>query len=107
MLGAKRRSIPVPKGGVSPADKNGLFAWNGLDKATTDYSPLGVFSLCRITVTSVGGGCLKNSGFNTGIWTQDTYQLSIYIIPYDQRPSIKRDRGYRSDGYSVRCAKDE
>ncbi len=47
----------------------------------------------RLTIRyRVGGGCLKNSGFNTGIWTQDTYQLSIYIIPYDQRPSIKRDR---------------
>ena len=71
-----------------------------------DYSPLGVFPYAGFRYR-VGGGCLKNSGFNTGIWTQDTYQLSIYIIPYDQRPSIKRDRGYRSDGYSVRCAKDE
>ena len=97
---------PCPEGWCVPADKNGLFAWNGLDKATTDYSPLGVFPYAGFRYR-VGGGCLKNSGFNTGIWTQDTYQLSIYIIPYDQRPSIKRDRGYRSDGYSVRCAKDE
>ena len=81
---------PCPEGWCVPADKNGLFAWNGLDKATTDYSPLGVFPYAGFRYR-VGGGCLKNSGFNTGIWTQDTYQLSIYIIPYDQRPSIKRD----------------
>ena len=86
---------PCPEGWCVPADKNGLFAWNGLDKATTDYSPLGVFPYAGFRYR-VGGGCLKNSGFNTGIWTQDTYQLSIYIIPYDQRPSIKRDRGYLS-----------
>ena len=35
---------PCPEGWCVPADKNGLFAWNGLDKATTTRG----LSLCRI-----------------------------------------------------------
>lgn len=44
---------PCPEGWCVPADKNGLFAWNGLDKATTDYSPLGVFPMPDSVTASV------------------------------------------------------
>ena len=61
-----------------------------------------------------GGGCLKNSGFGACIWSGtpptgigNAYELTVYIAPHDQRPNIRRDISARSDGQSVRCAKDE
>lgn len=103
---------PCPEGWRVPVNKNGKFIWNGLDKATTDYSPLGVFPYAGFRYRA-GGGCLKNSGFGAGVWsathpgTGNASYLSIYIVPYNQQPSIKSDISCRSDGRSVRCVKDE
>ncbi len=104
---------PCPEGWRVPADKNGKFIWNGLENATTDYSALGVFPYAGFRYCS-GGGCLKNSGFGASIWSGtpptgigNAYELTVYIAPHDQRPNILRDISARSDGQSVRCAKDE
>ena len=104
---------PCPEGWRIPANKNDKFIWNGLDKATTDYSPLGVFPYAGFRYC-VSGGCLKNSGFAANIWSGtpptgigNAYELSIYISPSEKRPIIKSDINCRSDGCSVRCTKDE
>ncbi len=102
---------PCPEGWQVPHDKNGQFIWNGLDKATTDYSPLGVFPYAGLRYRN-GGGCLKNSGFATSVWSGtpatgigNAYELSIYISPSEKKPVIKKDISCRSDGQSVRCAR--
>lgn len=102
---------PCPEGWQVPYDKNGKFIWNGLDRVTTDYSPLGVIPYNGLRYRN-GGGCLKNSGFAANIWSGtaptgigNAYQLSVYISPYEQLPVVKKDIGPRSDGYAVRCVK--
>ena len=102
---------PCPEGWQVPCDKNGKFIWNGLDRVTTDYSPLGVIPYNGLRYRN-GGGCLKNSGFAANIWSGtaptgigNAYQLSVYISPYEQLPVVKKDIGPRSDGYAVRCVK--
>lgn len=101
---------PCPEGWRVPADKNGQFAWNGFSQATMDSSPLGVFPYTGFRYR-VGGGCLKNSGFSASLWSGivpkigNAPYLSIYIVPYNNQPAIKREVGCRSDCRSVRCVK--
>ena len=109
--GRKTPFDPCPEGWQVPSDKNGLFVWNGLSEATTEYSPLGVIPYNGLRYRN-GGGCLKNSGFAANIWSGtppskigNAYQLSIYLTPSDKKPTIRRDVAPRSDGYAVRCAK--
>lgn len=103
---------PCPEGWRVPADRNNLSVWNGLDRATTDYSPLGVFPYAGFRYRN-GGGCLKNSGFGAYLWsgtppqTGNASELSIYVSPSEQRPIIRSDVSCRSDGLSVRCVKVE
>lgn len=109
--GGKTPFDPCPEGWQVPSDRNGAFVWNGMSEVTTDYSPLGVFPYNGLRYRN-GGGCLKNSGFATNIWSGtaptgigNAYLLSIYISPYEKRPIVRKDVAPRSDGCAVRCVK--
>lgn len=110
MSGDKSPFDPCPEGWRVPAYKNEKSPWNGLENATTPYSPLGVFPQAGFRYIH-NGGALKNSGFGVSIWSGSVISggngmyLSIYN-DYAGRPQIQTTVSERSTGASIRCVKE-